>query len=505
MSSPLSDDRLRALERSVEQTRREQIRLDRRISALEQSRLFRLLRAIGYKAKNPPVPYEVWCAREGSPTPQVLRHRPLISVLLPASANREWLDAAIKSVFAQTYPCWELCISAPSMDEPPAYKEPRLRFCQSGKPSFEEAARLAQGEYLALLEDTAVLSPFALQCVAESLQESSPDVVYTDEDQLDRLGHRTNPLLKPDLLKDQADWGHLMVIAKARWNTVGEPLIVRHVPRILYHSRARKETVAPRHQASASTSRCTIIVCTKTAKLLRRCLRGLASGQVLVVAHQDNGELSKIAREYRAEVIEYRGEFNFAEMNNRAAAATKGDDLLFLNDDVVPISKDWLDHLLKHLRRPEVGIAGAKLLYPSGAIQHAGIVLGMGDGVGHAGRGVKQSGLWPWLDRTRSVSAVTGACMAVRREVFAELGGFDSGFPVNYNDVDLCLRARQRGYEVIYEAQAVLRHDECQSRIGMTTLEERYRFSDRWEDLLTKPDPYYNPQLDLSSEEIRLR
>ena len=95
--------------------------------------------------------------------------------------------------------------------------------------------------------------------------------------------------------------------------------------------------------------------------------------------------------------------------------------------------------------------------------------------------------------------------MAVRREVFAELGGFDSGFPVNYNDVDLCLRARQRGYEVIYEAQAVLRHDECQSRIGMTTLEERYRFSDRWEDLLTKPDPYYNPQLDLSSEEIRLR
>ena len=506
MSSPPSDDRLRALERSVEQTRREQIRLDRRISALEQSRLFRLLRAIGFKAKNPPVPYEAWCEREGSPTPQVLRHRPLISVLLPASAaNREGLDAAIKSVFAQTYPCWELCVSAPGMDGPPAYEEPRLRFCQADKPSFEEAARLAQGEYLALLEDAAVLSPFALQCVAESLQDSSPDVVYTDEDQLDSLSRRTNPLLKPDLLKNQPDWGHLTVIAKARWNTLGEPLSVRHVPRILYHSRARKETAPPRHPASPSTSRCTIIICTKTAKLLRRCLRGLDSGQVLVVAHQDNGELAKVAREYRAEVMEYRGEFNFAEMNNRAAAATDADDLLFLNDDVVSLSNGWLDHLQGHLRRPKVGVAGAKLLYPSGAIQHAGIVLGMGDGVGHAGRGMKHSDLWPWLDHTRNVSAVTGACMAVRRDVFMELGGFDPGFPVNYNDVDLCLRARQRGYEVIYEAQAILRHDECKSRIGMTTLEERYRFSDRWAELLTKPDPYYNPQLDLSTEEIRLR
>ena len=204
-------------------------------------------------------------------------------------------------------------------------------------------------------------------------------------------------------------------------------------------------------------------------------------------------------------MLEFRGEFNFSEMNNQGVAATTGDDLLFLNDDVVPLSCHWLDDLLAHLRRPEVGIAGAKLLYPSGLIQHAGIVIGMGDGTGHPGRGVFHADLWPWLNRTRNVSAVTGACMAMRRSVFTELGGFDPGFPVNYNDVDLCLRARQRGYEIIYEARAILRHDECATRTGRTTLEERYRFSDRWAEVLAAPDPYYNPLLDLSGEEVRLR
>ena len=93
---------------------------------------------------------------------------------------------------------------------------------------------------------------------------------------------------------------------------------------------------------------------------------------------------------------------------------------------------------------------GAKLVYPSGAIQHAGIALGIGEGSGHIGRGQFASDLWRWLELRRNVSAVTGACMVIRRDVFVELNGFDTAFAVNYNDVDLCLRARAAGYKVVY-------------------------------------------------------
>jgi GT2 family glycosyltransferase len=161
-------------------------------------------------------------------------------------------------------------------------------------------------------------------------------------------------------------------------------------------------------------------------------------------------------------------------------------------------------HLLAHLQRPEVGVVGAKLVYRSGAIQHSGITVGIMDGTGHPGRGLFQSDLWRWLDQTRNVSAVTGACMGLRRPVFDALGGFDPDFPVNYNDVDLCLRARRAGYEIIYEPHALLRHDECQTRTPGTHLKERERFQERWVEELEKPDPYFSPLLSKDSEEIRL-
>jgi GT2 family glycosyltransferase len=97
---------------------------------------------------------------------------------------------------------------------------------------------------------------------------------------------------------------------------------------------------------------------------------------------------------------------------------------------------------------------------------------------------------------------VTGACLAIRREVFEELHGFDVEFPVNYNDADLCIRARKAGYEVIFEPAAVLRHDECATRASGTKVEERERFWERWGDILDAPDPYFTPHLD--GEELRL-
>jgi GT2 family glycosyltransferase len=145
------------------------------------------------------------------------------------------------------------------------------------------------------------------------------------------------------------------------------------------------------------------------------------------------------------------------------------------------------------------------LLYPTGLFQHAGVVIGIGDGCGHLGRFKHGIPHFPWLQLARDVSAVTGACLAIRREVFDQLGGFDPDFPVNYNDIDLCLRARRAGYRVICEPAAVLRHDECQTRVGGTNYDERKRFRNRWGSDLAAGDPFYNSNLSRRSESGRLR
>ena len=147
---------------------------------------------------------------------------------------------------------------------------------------------------------------------------------------------------------------------------------------------------------------------------------------------------------------------------------------------------------------------GARLLYPSGAIQHAGMAIGIMEGAGHLYRNTFAAEYWSWLPFTRNVSAVTGACLAIRKKVFDELGGFDASFPVNYNDVDLCLRARRAGYQVVVEPAAVLRHDECQSRRPGVRLEERDLFEQRWAAWLERGDPFYSPHLTRTREDAGL-
>ena len=202
--------------------------------------------------------------------------------------------------------------------------------------------------------------------------------------------------------------------------------------------------------------------------------------------------------------VPYTGRFNFAAMNNRGARHASGDVLVFMNDDIEPFESGWLTALLAHANRREVGAVGAKLVYPSGAIQHAGMVIGIMEGAGHLHRNTFGSQYWNWLPFTRNVSAVTGACLAIRSGVFEELGGFDESFPVNYNDVDLCLRARQAGYEVIVEPAATLRHYECQSRQAGVRLEERYLFEQRWSAHLERGDPFYSPHLRRTLEDAGL-
>jgi GT2 family glycosyltransferase len=229
--------------------------------------------------------------------------------------------------------------------------------------------------------------------------------------------------------------------------------------------------------------------------------------EVIVVAHeqQAGGAVSQAATAAGARAISYQGAFHFGFMNGQGAQAATGSVILFMNDDVFPVAPDWLDRMAAHLAQAHVGVVGALLLYPSQKIQHAGVVVGGHLGPTHIGRFLRESALWPWLKITREVTAVTGACLAIRREVWDELGGFDPRFPVNYNDTDLCLRARRLSYRVILEADAVLIHEESQSRNPRVRPEEFALFTSLWSDVLEAADPYFHPALVLADRDIHFR
>lgn len=217
-----------------------------------------------------------------------------------------------------------------------------------------------------------------------------------------------------------------------------------------------------------------------------------------------------------ARVMPYEGAFNWALMNNMAAARSEADVLVFLNNDTVVISPDWLDRLCRQALRPEVGVVGARLVYADGTIQHAGFVgRALPDSfITPEGMGVPASdgGYRGRHARLRRAAAVTGACMAVRADVFRRVGGFDAAnLPVDWNDIDLCLKVRAEGLEVMYEPAAALYHFESKSR-GVTQGGDRVTASmraaalaqSRWGTRFAE-DGNYNPLFDrLSAPFARL-
>lgn len=159
-------------------------------------------------------------------------------------------------------------------------------------------------------------------------------------------------------------------------------------------------------------------------------------------------------------ILNYGETFNYSRANNQGASAAKGDLFLFLNNDVEVLSKNWLDELVYWALRPEIGVVGAKLLYPDGHIQHAGVVLGLQGFVDHLYLNVPDAyyGLMGSVNWYRNVSAVTGACQMMRRTVFVELGGYDENFQLIFSDVEICLRASQNQYRIVYTPFAQLLH-----------------------------------------------
>ena len=250
-------------------------------------------------------------------------------------------------------------------------------------------------------------------------------------------------------------------------------------------------------------------------EFLHRCIESIERQthhvryEIVVV---DNGTREVEARRYlervaaRHRVIPSPGEFNFSALNNEGVRQSAGDYLLFMNNDTEVVSPDWLFSMLGQVQRSGVGAVGAKLLYSDGRIQHAGVVLGVCGVAGHAFRyvGSEQDDPHHLSDSMRNCSAVTAACMMVPRSVFTSAGGFDEGLPVEFNDVDLCLRIRGLGLRIVYAPEVVLYHHENATRGARRAPKDEKRFVRRWQAALEAGDPYYNPNLTRRREDWSL-
>ena len=465
--------------------RHNQAALDARLARVEDSMVFRTLRAIGtfYQttfrgdAKSSAREYRAWKARHMGtclfPDPS-WGYQPLISISISISG-----DGDLGSLRKQTYKNWTLDGSA--------------------------------GEYHAELGAGVILAPDTLARAVAALQGDKPAKVYFDHEILAATGEAQRPVFKPDwspVLAETCDYtGPFLLTSREP----GEGIV--HVPRICYGAQTAPILRRPSIQGSARPL-VSILICTRNAKLIARCLATLRANtaypayEVIVVHHTgsaDDAIIESSVRDGGAKRVAYSEPFNFSSMNNGGAREAKGELLLFLNDDVEPLNAGWLGRMVAWLERPEIGVVGAKLLFPNGAIQHAGIATWVMDGAGHPGRNMTSSEYWPWLNCTREVTAVTGACLLVRKRDFDTSGGFDPQFPVNFNDVDLCLRLRDRGLSVIVDTGTVLQHDESRTRTRGVHFEERRRFFLRWAHRVEKVDPFYSPSLAQSNENLSLR
>lgn len=344
-----------------------------------------------------------------------------------------------------------------------------------------------------------------------------------------------------DASAGRAAWFDLVVRATAAAGTDG----VRHVPHVLSHRPAQASADVEAH--ARCVARVTGAAATPDANghvrvtwplpdppplvsfivptrdrldLLRPCMEGLlrrTDYPAIEVLIADNGSCRRPTRAYlesitldtRVRVVPCPGDFNFAAINNRVAGLARGDVLGFINNDIEVMAPDWLREMVGHVLRLDVGAVGAKLLYPGGLVQHAGVIVGLGGLAGHAHRlyPAEHPGYMERLACTQVFSAVTAACLLVRRAAFHEVAGFDAAaFPVAYNDVDLCLRLGARGLKTVWTPYAVLRHKETATRerdYASARLVQYQResaaFRERWGRVIAH-DPHYHPRLTRADE-----
>lgn len=429
---------------------------------------------------------------------EALPNPPLLSIVVTGGAS---IDGVEQALAGQIYRQWEL----PGKGEP------------------------LRGDYVAFVDAADALAPDALAEVALQLAASPRiDVLYTDDDEVAGDGSRSSPRFKPDwspeLLLSTEYVGGLLVVRRALLagipaSVARHELLLRlaeltdrfaHVPRVLYHRRAGSEVdVQATPPFPDDGPRVAVLVPTRNrVELLSACLDSLRSTsyrnyEVVVVDNESDDPATLHYLERCPETvlrIDTQGRFDFAQLLNRAVAAVDAEYILFLNNDTEVVHGRWLAQMVGYLGRAGVGAVGARLLFPDRTIQHAGVIHGLAHGLaGHAFAGLPEddSGYLSYAALPRNCSAVTGACLLTRREVFLELGGFDEArFPVSYNDVDFCYRLVDAGHRIVYCPDAELIHHEGVSRGRNLDPGSPSAFRALHGQ---RVDPYYNPNLSLEN------
>ena len=291
-------------------------------------------------------------------------------------------------------------------------------------------------------------------------------------------------------------------IFKIRYEIIGDPMI---------------SIVIPNKDHAVDLKRCITSILEKST---------YENYEIVIV---ENGSETKEIFDYYTSLKEYdnirvvtyekpegQNGFNYSAVNNFGVKQTKGDYILLLNNDTEVITVNWMEELLMYAQREDVGAAGAKLYYGNKTIQHAGVVLQLGAhrtaGHSHYGQSRENLGYMGRLCYAQNVSAVTGACLLVKKSLFKEVGGLDESFAISLNDVDFCLKLREKGLLNVFTPFAELYHYESVSRGLDDSGEkaERYNresahFREKWKTVLEKGDPYYNPNFSLDRSDFALK
>ena len=229
---------------------------------------------------------------------------------------------------------------------------------------------------------------------------------------------------------------------------------------------------------------------------------------------EDSPAGAKPAECVKIRILQWKDAFNYSAINNFGMTAVHTEYVLLLNNDVEIITPNWIEEMLGFAEREDVGAVGAKLYYMDDTVQHAGVIIGLGGVAAHSHKDYprKSSGYMYRLQTAQNLSAVTAACLLMRKSVYEEIGGMDEGYQVAFNDADFCMRIRKAGYLIVFTPFAELYHDESKSR-GVEDTEEKaerfesevVRFQKEWPQILKTGDPYYNVNLTSAKEDFSLK
>lgn len=489
------------------------------------------------------------------------RAGPQIRFVTSTSAgDRTDLSSLITQLREQPYPNWTLAVVSSAADDD-AFgpnldgHDKRVLTISPDAAANDLLDGLSDDDVLAPISAGDLIPAYVAAAFAEaSLQDPEAEIFYGDEDSIDRDGRYMAPQLRPDwspVFCSQSFYLGAAIFFRIRIarilyrdvrarecmpspETIARTVLphgaaVSHIRRIMRTCKTSSKSQLHLEQdrnvervlqaGHESANPCvTIIIPTKDrVELLERCVGSLQAKTLnrnieLIIV--DNGSIEEGARSFlaslkrnpRCRVLSHPGPFNFAKMCNDAAAMARAGTLVFLNNDTEIIDEHWLDPLLFWAQQPDVGAVGAKLLYPNDRVQHAGVVLGTDGRAAHFERMAAKGdpGYFGRLCVPHEISAVTAACLVVEKQKFDAVGGFDAvNLPVELNDIDLCLRLKERGWTCLCVPDSVLIHHEAASRGRTLRPDKTYQrehdyFRKKWMHRL-RDDPYFHPALSLHS------